>query len=119
MINTNVKIREKSFKDASQMWIIDQYTKEGLYLIKDASETKTPLPDQLVFIGSNVVGGMAMVNYIGNWGAISKFFGVEDEEDVVKPGSVIENPVESSHGKLSEEFALDMLSIAMHGTKAK
>ena len=75
MIKGTVKIREKTLKDPTLMWNVDQYPKEGLYIIKDGSESAHPLPDQLVFAGVNAAGVLPMVSYIGNWDTVDHYFG--------------------------------------------
>lgn len=117
MIKGTVKIREKTFKDMSLMWNIDQYSKEGLYLIKDGSEIA---PDQLVFAGITTAGVLPIVTYIGNWETINKFFGEVDLEEKAMDSMKEIAPMDfGGTDVVSGDLLLDVLSIAMHGKKAK
>jgi hypothetical protein len=120
MIKASVKIREKTLKDSSEVFLPEKYPDNGFFVVTDESGTYVK---QLVYVGSNNAASMPTVYYIGDWEYLEKYFVYDKDgmEDVSKEMNEVQfQPINlDDRAKVSEEFALDMLSVAMHGKKAK
>lgn len=114
MITRTIKIREKTLPSVDHYNEI-KYPEDGFYLVKDKEGS---LNDVLLYVGPQYEGGIRMVAYTGEWDAIK--YTIEDPEDAIMPAfEGPDEPIHYTQNQLSENFALNMLSIALHGKKAE